>query len=206
MTRRCRRKPSWRLMSSPISPNGCRWAHLGRRRNPRLRLLRSARQAMPPIMIGFARNIGPGSLFTIRPCPSVTNKAWPRTDLDRYVLGKLEEKGLETGCRCRQSDTIRRVTFDLTGLPPTPKTLAPSSPMLLPMPTPGVVDQLLASPAFGERWGRHWLDVARFGESTGSTRNVPYPLRLALSRLRHRFVQQGQALRPVLSANKLPAI
>ncbi|HEY1067989.1 MAG TPA: DUF1549 and DUF1553 domain-containing protein, partial [Pirellulales bacterium] len=70
---------------------------------------------------------------------------------------------------------IRRVTFDLTGLPPTPEEidnfLADSSPDAFEK----VVDRLLASSAFGERWGRHWLDVARFGESTGASRNLPYP-------------------------------
>ena len=72
-------------------------------------------------------------------------------------------------------DLIRRVTFDLTGLPPTPEEidafLADESPDAFEK----VVDRLLASPAFGERWGRHWLDVARYGESTGSSRNIPYP-------------------------------
>ena len=70
---------------------------------------------------------------------------------------------------------LRRVTFDLTGLPPTPEEidafLADDSPDAFEK----VVDRLLASPAFGERWGRHWLDVARYGESTGSARNIPYP-------------------------------
>ena len=70
---------------------------------------------------------------------------------------------------------IRRVTFDLTGLPPTPEEidafLADSSTDALEK----VVDRLLASPAYGERWGRHWLDIARYGESTGSSRNIPFP-------------------------------
>ena len=71
---------------------------------------------------------------------------------------------------------IRRVTFDLTGLPPTPEEI---DAFVADRRGTGalerVVDRLLASPAFGERGGRHWLDVARYGESTGSSRNVPYP-------------------------------
>ena len=74
-----------------------------------------------------------------------------------------------------RSVLIRRVAFDLTGLPPTPEAvqdfIADPSPLAL----ENVVDRLLASPAFGERWGRHWLDVARYGESTGSSRNIPFP-------------------------------
>src|SRR5204863_3671169 len=70
---------------------------------------------------------------------------------------------------------IRRLTFDLTGLPPT---IADSDAFLSdrsPDALAKLVDRLLGSPAFGERWGRHWLDVARYGESTGSARNLPYP-------------------------------
>ena len=70
---------------------------------------------------------------------------------------------------------IRRVTFDLTGLPPTPQEIDAFLWDRRATHTQRLVDRLLASPAFGERWGRHWLDVARFGESTGSSRNLPYP-------------------------------
>ena len=107
--------------------------------------------------------------------PSVQNEAWPRDDVDRFVLAALEAKGLQPVADADKLALIRRVTFDLTGLPPTIEEidafLADDSAEALTK----VVDRLLASPAFGERWGRHWLDVARYGESTGSSRNVPYP-------------------------------
>ncbi len=83
-----------------------------------------------------------------------------------------------TTSRRRDADKItliRRVTFDLTGLPPTPSEIDAFVSDDSSDPLEKVVDRLLASPAFGERWGRHWLDVARYGESTGSSRNVPYP-------------------------------
>jgi mono/diheme cytochrome c family protein len=107
--------------------------------------------------------------------PEVVNQSWPRSDIDRFVLAKLEEHKLAPVGDADKRDLIRRVTFDLTGLPPTIEEvnafLADDSPQAFEK----VVDRLLASPAYGERWGRHWLDVARYGESTGSARNLPMP-------------------------------
>jgi hypothetical protein len=107
--------------------------------------------------------------------PEVQDTAWPLSDIDRFVLARLEAEQLRPAPDADRIALIRRVTFDLTGLPPTPAEvdafLADDSPEALAR----VVDRLLASPAFGEHWGRHWLDVARYGESTGSSRNLPYP-------------------------------
>jgi mono/diheme cytochrome c family protein len=107
--------------------------------------------------------------------PLTRDRAWPRDDIDRFVLARLEEKGLKPARDASKVALIRRVTFDLTGLPPTPEEID----AFLADPSSGafdnVVDRLLASPGFGERWGRHWLDVARYAESTGPSRNVPYP-------------------------------
>jgi len=113
-------------------------------------------------------------LHSVSP-PQVQNHAWPRDDIDRYVLAALEAKSLKPVDDADKVALIRRVTFDLTGLPPT---IAEIDAFVADNSTEAftkVVDRLLASPAFGERWGRHWLDVARYGESTGSSRNVPYP-------------------------------
>ncbi len=107
--------------------------------------------------------------------PQVRNESWVRDDVDRFLLAKMEAKGLAPVGDCDRGALIRRVTFDLIGLPPTPaeidRFLGDDSPAAFEK----VVDRLLASPAFGERWGRHWLDVARYGESTGPSRNIPYP-------------------------------
>jgi hypothetical protein len=107
--------------------------------------------------------------------PAVPDNGWARDDVDRFVLASLGKAGLKPARDADKVDLIRRVTFDLTGLPPTPAAidafLNDSSTNALTK----VVDQLLASPQYGERWGRHWLDVARYGESTGSSRNIPYP-------------------------------
>ena len=106
--------------------------------------------------------------------PAVRTTSWPRGDIDRFVLEALEAKNLKPVRDADKLTLLRRVTFDLTGLPPTEKEID----AYLADATPGafekVVDRLLASPQFGERWGRHWLDVARYAESTGMSRNYPY--------------------------------
>jgi hypothetical protein len=113
----------------------------------------------------------------LRPVQAAPVRAadWPRTDIDRYILSRLEQKGLRPVRDADRRTLIRRVTFDLTGLPPTRDEIAAFVQDAAPGAFAKLVDRLLASPAFGERWGRHWLDVARYGESTGSARNLPYP-------------------------------
>jgi cytochrome c553 len=106
------------------------------------------------------------------PAPSIQEKAWPKSDIDRYILSSLEAKGLKPVGDADRQTLIRRATFDLTGLPPTPKEVADflsdgSSDAFA-----KVVDRLLASPRFGERWGRHWLDVARYAESSGKANMI----------------------------------
>ena len=107
--------------------------------------------------------------------PEVRDASWARDDVDRYVLAKLEEKGLRPVGDADRTTLIRRVTFDLTGLPPSPEEIEAFVADDSAEAFEKVVDRLLASPGFGERWGRHWLDVARYGESTGSSRNLPFP-------------------------------
>ncbi|HWB13440.1 MAG TPA: DUF1553 domain-containing protein [Pirellulales bacterium] len=108
------------------------------------------------------------------PPPQVANSSWPRTDVDRFVLAGLERSGLKPVTDADPETLLRRVTFDLTGLPPTPEEIdaflrGPSESAFA-----AVVDKLLESPRFGEKWGRHWLDVARYGESAGKDRNAPF--------------------------------
>jgi cytochrome c553 len=103
--------------------------------------------------------------------PAVQATGWPTSPLDRFILAKLQEKGLAPAPRADRRTLIRRVTFDLTGLPPTPAEidafLADESPEAFAK----VVDRLLASPHYGERWGRHWLDVVRYADSTANDAN-----------------------------------
>ena len=92
------------------------------------------------------------------------DKAWVRNPIDSFVLAKLEEKGLKPARPADKRVLIRRATVDLIGLPPTPEEvdafLADKSPDAFAK----VVDRLLASPRYGERWGRYWLDVARYSD------------------------------------------
>ncbi len=111
--------------------------------------------------------------------PAVKDVAWPRDDLDRFILAKLEAKNLHPVGDADRDTLLRRLTFDLTGLPPSEVgRIGNPSHANRRIGNPSyveIVDRLLASPQFGERWGRHWLDVARYGESTGPSRNIPYP-------------------------------
>ena len=107
--------------------------------------------------------------------PAVKDTNWPLDDVDRFVLAKLEWQNLKPVGPAERHTLLRRVTFDLTGLPPTPQEVEAFVSDKSADAYEKVVDRLLASPAFGERWGRHWLDVARYAESTGLTRNFPYP-------------------------------
>jgi hypothetical protein len=100
---------------------------------------------------------------------------WARNDIDRFIVNGLSKNGLRPNAIANKSTLLRRITHDLTGLPPTETQLVEFLLDDSPKAFEKLVDQLLASPQFGEKWGRHWLDVARYGESTGSARNLPYP-------------------------------
>jgi cytochrome c553 len=96
--------------------------------------------------------------------PPVSNTAWPRTDIDRFILARLEKEGLSPVAPASKLALLRRATLDLTGLPPTPDEVDAFLKDDSPTAFDTVVDRLLASPAYGEAWGRIWLDVARYGE------------------------------------------
>jgi hypothetical protein len=110
-----------------------------------------------------------------RPTPSVQDTAWPRGDIDRFVLARLEAHGLRPAADADRVTLIRRVYFDLIGLPPTPEQIDAFVSDHSPSALARAVDQLLASPHFGERWGRHWLDVARYADSSGGGRSLLFP-------------------------------
>jgi cytochrome c553 len=107
--------------------------------------------------------------------PAVQNTAWPRTDIDRFLLAGLEAKGLTPVADADRLTLIRRVYFDLIGIPPTLDEITAFVQDKSPNAFATVVDRLLGSPKFGERWGRHWLDVARYAESSGKDANFAYP-------------------------------
>ncbi|MGB7345443.1 MAG: PSD1 and planctomycete cytochrome C domain-containing protein [Pirellulaceae bacterium] len=109
--------------------------------------------------------------------PAVKDTDWSRDDLDRFILAKIEAASIKPVADANRFALIRRVTLDITGLPPTVDEVGPFVRDLLSddQALAKVVDRLLDSPAYGERWGRHWLDVARYADSVGKTRNIPFP-------------------------------
>jgi hypothetical protein len=112
---------------------------------------------------------------TLHSLPAVHDAGWPRGVIDRFILARQEAAGVRPGLDAPPGLWLRRVAFDLVGLPPTPEQVEAIMRDDSAEARAAVVDRLLASPAFGERWGRHWMDVARFAESTGSDKNFLYP-------------------------------
>jgi mono/diheme cytochrome c family protein len=151
--------------------------------------------------------------ITLPPVPKVRDTRWPRSDLDRFVLARLEAAKLRPNGDADPRTLIRRMTYDLTGLPPTPEeveafvrecvgggqgdnqttrqgdkrthpvaalSLSPSPIVSLSSPQAGqaverLIDRLLASPHYGERWGRHWMDVVRYADTAGDNSDYPIP-------------------------------
>jgi len=111
--------------------------------------------------------------------PRVKNAAWAKNPIDRFILAGLEAKGLQPAKPADRRSLIRRVTFDVTGLPPATKEISDFVTDTAPNAWEKVVDRLLASPHYGERWGREWLDVARYSDTLGylvppAERRYPY--------------------------------
>ena len=96
--------------------------------------------------------------------PTPLARGWARTDIDRFVMARLEKNGLTPVGQADRRQLIRRATFDLIGLPPTPREVEAFLGDIAPNAFEKVVDRLLASPHYGESWGRRWLDVTRYGE------------------------------------------
>ncbi|HTE17369.1 MAG TPA: DUF1549 domain-containing protein, partial [Armatimonadota bacterium] len=107
--------------------------------------------------------------------PKVTGAGWIRTPADRFILAELEKKALKPNPYADRRTLIRRAYFDLIGLPPTPEEVHAFVDDRSPDAWSNVVDRLLASPHYGERWGRHWLDLARFAESHGFEHDYDRP-------------------------------
>jgi mono/diheme cytochrome c family protein len=107
--------------------------------------------------------------------PNVKNEAWCKTPIDRFILAKLEEKAIAPNAAVDRRKLIRRVFFDLIGLPPSPEEIDAFVGDKDPDAYEKLVDKLLDNPHFGERWARHWLDLARFAESHGYEQDYDRP-------------------------------
>ncbi|MDB5336526.1 MAG: Planctomycete cytochrome, partial [Planctomycetaceae bacterium] len=106
------------------------------------------------------------------PVPAVKDSNWPRTDVDHFLLAKLESKGLKPVADADRYTWLRRVSIDLTGLPPTPEQITEYIADTTPQANERVVDRLLASAAFGERWARHWLDLTGYADQIGTANDL----------------------------------
>lgn len=141
------------------------------------------------------------SFLPVKPqhLPDVKDMSWPRTRVDQFILAKMEAAGFKPAPPADVDKLTRRLWFDLVGLPPDAKSVELSM----------LVEQLLASPHFGERWARHWLDVARYAESSGNTRNMAYVLawkyRNYAIRAFNRDVPFDQFIREQIAGDLIPA-
>ncbi len=136
--------------------------------------------AAAPAVKPSASNIVAGKDFwSMRPAravapPSISNP-WAWSEVDRFVLAKLDEKSLKPNPDASKRDLLRRATFDLTGLPPTSEEMDAFLSDDSPAAFTNVVDRLLASTRYGEQWGRHWLDVVRYADTSGCNSDFPIP-------------------------------
>ena len=107
--------------------------------------------------------------------PKVRSVAWVKSPIDSFILAKLEAKGLTPSRPADKRTLLRRATYDLTGLPPTPAEMDAFLNDRSPQAFEKVIDRLLASPAYGAQWGRHWLDVVRYADTSGCNSDYPVP-------------------------------
>lgn len=125
--------------------------------------------------VARARQRFPFAPLSVVAPPQVEDESWCRTPIDRFILAQLEDAGIRPSPEVDRRRLIRRATFDLTGLPPTPEEIEAFVHDLSPRAYEDLLDRLLASPHYGERWGRYWLDVARFAESHGFEHDYDRP-------------------------------
>ncbi len=143
--------------------------------------------------------------FAMQTVPAVKQHDWPRSRVDHFILARLEKENLAPNDDAEPLALLRRVYFDLIGLPPSLEEIEGFEMSKF----AGVVDQLLASPEFGARWGRHWLDVARYAETSGNTRNMAYVLawryRNYVVRALNRDTPFDEFIREQIAGDLLPA-
>ncbi len=142
---------------------------------PDPRLLDAAAPVKPSIDYEAARKFWSLRPVIDPPPPAVRDASWPAGAIDRFLLARMEEKGLRPGPDADRRTLLRRATFDLTGLPPTPEEIRAFLDDRSTDAFARAVERLLASPRYGERWGRHWLDVVRYADTAGDNSDFPVP-------------------------------
>ena len=139
-----------------------------------------------------------------RATPRPRDLSWISNPVDAFILDRLEQADLVPAPQATKLELIRRASYDLTGLPPTPEEVKDFCADEAPDAWDRLIDRLLASPHYGERWGRHWLDLVRYAETQQLRARRGQAACLALPRLRHLRVQRRQAVRPHSSWNSSP--
>jgi len=138
-----------------------------------------ATAASPPVTVEAGRQFWSNQKPVDHRPPATSRPEWAKRPLDHFVLAQLETHGLTPTTDAEPEVLLRRLHFDLVGLPPSPAAMSDFREQIaragLDAALERQVDELLASPQYGERWGRHWLDVARFAESSGKEANVTFP-------------------------------
>jgi hypothetical protein len=146
------------------------------------------------------------------PLPDVSESSWSRGPIDRFILRSLDDRKLRHSPEADRRTILRRLSFDLIGLPPTPEEVAEFEADPAPDAYERQVDRLLASPHYGERWGRHWLDVARFAEdnntseATNKPPRVAHPYRDWVIRAINQDLPYDQFVRRQLAADLIPGL
>ncbi len=140
------------------------------------------------------------------PPPAVRRTDWPRNEIDRFILAKLEQKGLVPSPPADPRTLVRRVSYDLTGLPPTAEEIESFEKDQAPDAYARLVDRLLASPRYGERWARYWLDVARYSDARNAGERFAwsYTYRDWVIRALNEDMPYDRFVRLQLAADRLP--
>jgi hypothetical protein len=166
--------PPGEKLATEVIANFEAWVKMGAP-DPRKPVAAGVLAEKPPYDFAEARKFWAFQPPRSYPPPKVKNKHWPQNWIDRFVLAKLEERELTPTSGADKRTLIRRATFDLIGLPPKPEEIE----SFLSDKSPGafakIIDRLLASPQYGERWGRYWLDLVRYADSAGDSADYPVP-------------------------------
>lgn len=157
-----RMPPTGRLPEAAIA-DFTEWIKMGAP-DPRPAVTAAAKPLPPGLDIARGRKFWAFQPLSKTVLPAVRDHAWAKSDIDRYILAGLEAKGLKPAPEAGRREWLRRATFDLTGLPPTK---AEMDRFLAGESYEAAVDRLLASPHYGERWARHWLDLVRYADTNG---------------------------------------
>ena len=168
--------PPGKMLSDKVIEDFKKWIEMGAP-DPRVMKVTEIKSEITPEDVAKGREFWAFKPPAPPSTPSVADESWADTEIDRFVLSRLEQNELQPADDADPETVLRRLTYGLVGLPPTPKQITSIKKNFRRNPKAAiekVVDELLGQEQFGERWGRHWLDIARYGESSGREVNVTY--------------------------------